>query len=112
LYRETAERFSGDLERVKQMAWTKQTLKWNTVDLAKVNGAAKPALNEAAKALELSNAKVNAARAALEPLFDGKTLPQLPAGKVVRLSIRLDSSNNIVVKAAAARQQQRTKRSV
>jgi hypothetical protein len=84
------------------MAWTKQNLKWNTVDVSKINGAAKPALNEAAKALELSNAKVKAARAALEPLFDGKTLPKLPTGKVIRLSIRLDNNNNIVVKAAAA----------
>jgi hypothetical protein len=84
------------------MAWTKQTLKWNAVDLSKINGAAKPALSEAAKALELSNAKMKAARAAIAPLFDGKTLPKLPAGKVVRLSIKLDGSNNIVVKAAAA----------
>jgi hypothetical protein len=84
------------------MAWTKQTLKWNAVDISKINGAAKPALNEAAKALELSNAKVKAARAALEPLFDGKTFPKVPTSRVVRLSIRLDNNNNIVVKAAAA----------
>jgi hypothetical protein len=89
-------------KKVNIMAWTKQNLKWNTVDLSKVNGAAKPALSEAAKALELSNAKIKAARAAIEPLFDGKTLPKLPAGKVVRLSIKLDGNNNIVVKAAAA----------
>jgi hypothetical protein len=84
------------------MAWTKQTLKWNTVNLAKVNGAAKPALGEATKALAIADEKVKAARAALLPLFDGKTFPKCPTGKVIRLSIKLDRNNEISVKAAAA----------
>jgi hypothetical protein len=55
------------------MAWTKQNLKWNTINLAKVNGAAKAAIGEAGKALALSDEKVIAARKLLLPLFDGKT---------------------------------------
>jgi hypothetical protein len=84
------------------MAWTKQNLKWNTVNLAKVNGAAKTAIGEAGKALTLSDEKVIAARKLLLPLFDGKTFPKCPEGKVVRLSIKLDRNNEISVKAAAA----------
>jgi hypothetical protein len=84
------------------MAWTKQTLKWSTVNLTKVNGAAKAAIGEAGKALALSDEKVIAARKLLLPLFDGKTFPKCPDGKVVRLSIKLDRSGEVSIKAAAA----------
>ena len=84
------------------MAWTKQNLKWNAVNLAKVNGAAKAAIGEAGKALTVSDEKVIAARKLLLPLFDGKTFPKCPEGKVVCLSIKLDRSGEVIVKAAAA----------
>jgi hypothetical protein len=57
------------------MAWTKQTLKWNTVNLAKVNGAAKASIGEAGKALSLSDEKVIAARKLLLPFSTGKPSP-------------------------------------
>jgi hypothetical protein len=84
------------------MAWTKQNLKWNAVNVAKVNGAAKATLTEATKALILSDEKVKAARTALLPFFDGKMFPKCPDGKIIRLSVKLDRNNEISVKAAAA----------